>query len=52
MCEKCDALDEKIEHYKRIADSITDQTTLDRIKNLVGQLGEQKAALHPEKPEA
>jgi hypothetical protein len=48
MCEKCDTLDEKIEHYKRIADSITDQTTLDRIKDLISLMQAEKDALHQE----
>jgi hypothetical protein len=48
MCEKCDTLDEKIEHYKRIADSSTDQTTLDRIKDLISRMEAEKSALHRE----
>jgi hypothetical protein len=48
MCDKCTELDGKIEHYERIAASISDQLTIDRIKELVEQLKAQKAALHPE----
>ena len=48
MCEKCVELDEKIRHYERIRSSINDQPTVDRIKELVGQLQAQRAALHPE----
>jgi hypothetical protein len=48
MCDKCVELDEKIQHYERIRSSINDQLTADRIKELVGQLQAQKAALHPE----
>ncbi len=48
MCNKCLELDGKIEHYQRISASITDQLTLDRIKELVEKMKAQKAALHPE----
>ena len=48
MCDKCLELDGKIEHYQRISASITDQLTLDRIKELVEKMKAQKAALHPE----
>jgi hypothetical protein len=48
MCDKCIELDGKIEHYERIAASISDQLTIDRIKELVEQTKAQKAALHPQ----
>ena len=41
-------LDGKIERYERIAASIFDQLTIDRIKELVEQTKAQKAALHPQ----
>jgi hypothetical protein len=47
MCDKCVELDSKIKHYKRISASISDQLTIDRIKELVEQMA-QKSALHPE----
>jgi hypothetical protein len=40
-------LDKKIEHYRKIAFSLNDQLTVDRIKALVAQLEGQKKALHP-----
>jgi hypothetical protein len=46
MCDKCDELDRKIEHYNRIAGSINDQLTFDRIKELVEEMRTRKAALH------
>jgi hypothetical protein len=46
MCDKCVELDKKIEHYERIAVSITDQFTIDRIKMLIEELRAKKAALH------
>jgi hypothetical protein len=53
MCDKCIELDGKIEHYQRICASITDQLTIDRIKELIRDLYEQKIALHtvPTEPE-
>ena len=48
MCETCNELDKKIEHYLKIAFSLNDQLTVDRIKTLVAQLEGQKKALHPE----
>ena len=48
MCDKCDELDKKIEHYRRILLSIGDQITVDRIKAMIGVLHVQKATLHPE----
>jgi len=51
MCEKCVELDGKIEHYQRMSDRITDQPTLDGIKELIEQMKALKAALHPEQTE-
>jgi hypothetical protein len=49
MCDKCNELDKKIASYRRIASSINDQFTVDRINNiLIAKLEAQKAALHPE----
>ena len=48
MCDKCDELDKKIEHYQLILLSIGDQITAERIKAIVANLRVQKAALHPE----
>jgi hypothetical protein len=48
MCDRCDELDRKIEHYKRISASISDQLTIDRIRGLVEQMQALKAALHPD----
>jgi hypothetical protein len=46
MCEQCVELDRKIEHYQSILLSISDQSTIDRIKALIEELREKKAALH------
>ncbi len=48
MCDKCDELDKKIEHYRQILLSIGDQITVERLAGLIGDLQAQKAALHPE----
>jgi hypothetical protein len=45
MCEKCDALDRKIAHYKDMAVKITDQQTLDGIASLIEDLTSIKAAI-------
>jgi hypothetical protein len=38
----------KIEHYRRLAASINDKLTIDRIEELVANLEAERAALHPE----
>jgi hypothetical protein len=48
MCDKCNELDKKIEHYSQILLSIGDQITIERIKAMIGDLRAQKATLHPE----
>jgi hypothetical protein len=48
MCDKCDELDKRIEHYSRMLLSIGDQITTDRIKVLIEDLQAKKATLHPE----
>jgi hypothetical protein len=48
MCEQCVEIDKKIEHHRRLASLITDQLTLDGIKQLIERMQAQKAALHPE----
>ena len=42
MCEKCEELDSKIEHYERIRASMLDKLTVDRIKELVAEMKKQK----------
>ena len=48
MCDKCIQLDEKIEHYERLAGGIIDELTLQRLRELVREMRAHKAALHPE----
>ena len=47
MCDACDQLDEKIEHYKKVMAAMTDQLTIEGITALIAELQAQKAALHP-----
>jgi hypothetical protein len=49
MCDVCNQLDEKIEHYKKVKAAMTDQFTIDGITALIAELESQKAALHPER---
>jgi hypothetical protein len=48
MCEQCVEIDKKIEHYQRTASRITDQATLDGIKELIERMQARKVVLHPE----
>jgi len=48
MCEKCVAIDRKIEHYERLCLSISDQLTIDRVKALIAEMKAQKVGLHPD----
>jgi hypothetical protein len=35
MCDKCVEIDKKIEHYRLLASRLTDQPTIDGIKELI-----------------
>jgi hypothetical protein len=50
MCDRCERLDEKIGHYKKVISAMTDQLTIERISALVLEMQTQKASLHPERP--
>jgi hypothetical protein len=50
MCDRCDRLDEKIGHYKKVISAMTDQLTIERITALVMEMQTEKAALHPQRP--
>ena len=49
MCEKCVAIDGKIEHYQNLSSLVTDQRTLDAIKQLIAQMEAEKQTLHPQR---
>jgi hypothetical protein len=48
MCDKCQELEKKIERYRRLAFSITDQLTIDRFNELIKDTEAAKAKLHPD----
>jgi hypothetical protein len=48
MCEKCEELDEKIEHYRYLIARVTDRQANEGIGKLIEDMQAQKAALHPE----
>jgi hypothetical protein len=48
MCDKCNAIDVRIEHYRVLESRMTDQALLDGIKVLVAELEARKVAVHPE----
>ena len=48
MREKCQELEEKIERFRRVAASINDQLTIDRLNQLIKDTEAEQAALHLE----
>ena len=46
MCEKCEQLAEKIARYRQIVEQALDPLTTDRIRDLIGELEQRKAAMH------
>jgi predicted GTPase len=48
MCDQCVELDKKLEQYRRLASSITDQLTIDRLNKLIKDTVAEKAKLHPD----
>ena len=48
MCDKCEKLDKKIEHYETILVSIGDRATVERLTAMIADLQAQKVVLHPE----
>jgi hypothetical protein len=47
MCDKCIEIDEKIEHYRELASSVSDQRTSEGVAELIADLQAQKDTLHP-----
>jgi hypothetical protein len=47
LCEKCIAIDAKIDHYQTLSRSVVDKGALDSIEMLIKGLKAEKAALHP-----
>jgi hypothetical protein len=48
MCDKCQLLEKKMERYRRVANSINDQLTIDRLNELIEDMEAEKAKLHPD----
>ncbi len=46
MCDKCSTINKTIERFRQIRRPISDQLTLERAKQVIAELEEQKAALH------
>jgi hypothetical protein len=46
MCEKCAEIDKTIERYRRILLAIGDQITIERTREIIGDLEARKVALH------
>jgi hypothetical protein len=48
MCNECLEIDLRIDHHQVLASRISDQLTLDGIKELIEEMRAKKAALHSE----
>ena len=48
MCEKCKELDDRIEHYQKLAKSIADERTVAGIREIVTEMEAERASLHRE----
>jgi hypothetical protein len=48
MCAKCDELDNKIEHYRKILKLTTERQAIDGINATIADCHAKKKALHPE----
>ena len=46
MCEKCDRLDFRIEHYRKLVGPALDRLTRERVANLLNEMLAERAALH------
>lgn len=48
MCDKCDELDGKIEHYRKLAWPFPIELWLRQSQILIKEMGARKVQLHPE----
>jgi quinolinate synthase len=48
MCEKCAQLDERLQHYRDLADQVNDKFTKEAVERLTEQYTAQKLVMHPE----
>jgi len=49
MCDKCQELDKKIEHYRSVMTRINDRSMNEGVGKLIEEMQAQKAALHFER---
>jgi hypothetical protein len=49
MCEKCEELDKRIEHYRQLAARVDDPLLTEGVGKLIEEIEAQKAAFHPER---
>jgi hypothetical protein len=47
MCDRCRRLEQKIERYRKVVNSINDQLTIDRLNELIKDMEGEKARFHP-----
>jgi hypothetical protein len=48
MCRRCEEIDAKIAHYKRLAQGINDKATIEHLLAFIVDLELEKSTLHPE----
>jgi hypothetical protein len=48
MCDKCQELDQKIEHYRYILARVFDPLVTDGVGKLIEETEAEKVALHPD----
>jgi hypothetical protein len=46
MCDKCQQLEAKIQHYRTIANQAFDSLTVERMKEFIRELERRKEAMH------
>jgi hypothetical protein len=46
MCERCDEIDSKIRHYRKLRNGINDAHTVDTLSAFIADLESEKATLH------
>jgi hypothetical protein len=49
MCEKCEELDKKVEHYRQLAARVRDPLLTEGVGKLIEEIEAQKAEFHPER---
>ena len=51
MCDACVEIDNKIEHYRKLAKQVTDRPTLEGIERLIAECYATKVGLHATLPD-